>query len=117
MIEDKLIERMKHRGLKFSDNDMLTLKQDLKKCLDENRFMFIERKDDNKTVGFLTWENIYRNNKRFVWVNNLFIDDKDYRNLLGLRVMLRYKIDRLGGQKPEFYYWCSQKDGRFHYAR
>ena|SRR3990167_1458261 len=67
------------------------------------------------TIGFFTWRQIVKNNKLYIYIENMCIKRK-YRhssNLLFLRKFFRtYYQDRF-----EFVYWDSQKKSKWIYAK
>lgn len=81
---------------------------DLDDCINHGRFLILYT--GGEPAGFLTWCEMDRNGKLFIWVNNLFTLKRS--SLFFLRKFFRRKF-------PDMYraYWWSEKRCRFAYVR
>lgn len=79
-------------------------------CVKNNRF-FVEYNEGN-IVLFLTWEDNLIENKRYIFVNNLWIDPA-YRNkntLIKIRFALKYLLSNVYK-----FYWHNRKKDKLIY--
>lgn len=75
-------------------------------CIKNNRFFY--EIYSNKIVLFLTWEDNIIDGKRYIFVNNLWIEPsyRDSKTLIKVRTALKFLIQNV----YKFYWFNRQKD-------
>lgn len=99
---------IKKVGLEEDRNSILSIVE----CVKENRFLVAL--SDNKIVIFLTWEDNKIEGKRYIFVNNLWVEP-EYRNsttLTRIRIVLKYLLKNVYK-----FYWHNKKRDKIVYRR
>ena len=102
MTEDKLFEIFIEEQLHFDDVE--DVRESIRNAINRNNIIHIIK--SGVWMGFVTWLEVYKNGRQYIYLNNLFIK-KAYEsmdNLLFLRKILRNKYPF-----ADFFYWHSAK--------
>lgn len=103
-IEDILISK-----LELKEDEIDETKQIIKNSIVDNRIKFIE------DYGFFTWSEVYKNNQKYVYIENMYIEPekRKYNNLLSIRKFLRDKYL----SDVVFFYWHNGRKDKFFYVK
>jgi len=105
-IADRLAELICEENTKL---DFKEIKEEISDDLKNDRYHLIVHKGND--IGFLTWIETYKFGKRYIYLNNLWIDSK-YRRTLKMFHLREFFRKKFPGA---LFYWHRDKKNKFFY--
>lgn len=102
-LDKDLLKIIESEGVEIKDKDDVL--SSLRDAIYDNRIMFLHD-EDNKAIGFFTWENDTENGKTNIYVNNMLVlnASRGKYNLLELRKFFKDKYGKINK-----YFWHSSR--------
>ena len=102
------LKQKKPNGIQLNKETL----QDIKECADKGWFEWI--KHNGNEIGFFTWWLTEIEDKQYIYIGNLMIEDKyrNKKNLLYLRKFFKQKYPNI-----DYAYWHKEDTNEFTYRR